>query len=195
MVHERKTEDVARAIRETLLASRHQDGGWGYTANGPSRLEPTAWASLALGHSLAGAAFVRACHSVEGLLADPGAESINLTVNALAALAMADVEQRGASRPARSIAESILRHAERAAAPAPDMYHDGSAEAWPWTSETARWVESTSWSVLAIKKVHRAADRSAGHRALIQDAERHLVEHAGRSWNTGPTTVVAGGAS
>ena len=33
---------------DALRAGRNADGGWGYQAGHPSRLEPTAWAALAL---------------------------------------------------------------------------------------------------------------------------------------------------
>ncbi len=41
---ERATADV----RKALLSSRNTDGGWGYYPGKASRLEPTAWALLAL---------------------------------------------------------------------------------------------------------------------------------------------------
>src|SRR5262245_45601018 len=37
---------------EFLVRSRNADGGWGYQVDNASRLEPTCWASLALGRML-----------------------------------------------------------------------------------------------------------------------------------------------
>ena len=39
-------------LGEFLLRTRNADGGWGYQPGKASRLEPTCWASLALGNTL-----------------------------------------------------------------------------------------------------------------------------------------------
>ena len=38
-------------LRAALLGTRNKDGGWGYAPGRRSRIEPTCWAALALGHS------------------------------------------------------------------------------------------------------------------------------------------------
>jgi hypothetical protein len=54
-------------VRQFLLQARNADGGWGYQASHASRLEPTCWASLALGSTLEHTVLER-WSSVEGLL-------------------------------------------------------------------------------------------------------------------------------
>src|SRR5688572_12010557 len=76
-------------LRSALLAARNVDGGWGYARGRRSRIEPTCWAVLALGHSEGRAPEVeslRAWKRQADLLIDvPGAPPNN-AFNALAAL-------------------------------------------------------------------------------------------------------------
>src|SRR5688572_28129222 len=74
-------------LRAALLAARNADGGWSYAPGKRSRIEPTCWAALALGHSEGRSPDVellRRWKRQEGWLVDvPGAPP-NIAFNALA---------------------------------------------------------------------------------------------------------------
>jgi hypothetical protein len=178
-------------LRSVLLSARNDDGGWGYARGRRSRIEPTCWAALALGHSEGRAPDVeslRAWKRQAELLVDVPAAPPNNAFNALTALTFL---QHPSAAPlahpivARLIQSKGLRFGQHEA-----LRQDNSIQAWPWIEGTASWVEPTAWCLLALKKVRgRSHDEEVA--ARIQDGEHLLVDRVCRDggWNYGNSEV------
>jgi hypothetical protein len=193
-------------LRAALLDGRNRDGGWGYAPGRRSRIEPTSWAALALGHSeghMPDVEPLRAWHRQNDWLMDvPGAPP-NIAFNALAALTfLQDPSAVSLAQPilGRVIQVKGLRFRQDDA-----IRQDNSIQAWPWVDGTASWVEPTAWCLLLLKKV-RLQSLSQEGRERIRIGEQLLFDrvcHDG-GWNYGnpevygqklwpyvPTTAVA----
>ena len=193
-------------LRSALLAARNQDGGWGYAPGRHSRIEPTCWAELALGHSQGrppDVGSIRAWKRQDDWLVDvPGAPP-NVAFNALAALTLL---QEPAAIPfaqpiiGRLVQAKGLRLGQSAA-----VGQDNSIQAWSWVDGTASWVEPTAWCLLLLKRVRsQSPSRPAAER--IRVGEQFLFDRVCQDggWNYGnpevygqklwpyvPTTAVA----
>jgi hypothetical protein len=194
------------ALRRSLLATRNQDGGWGYAPGRHSRIEPTCWAELALGHSQGRPPEVdsirRWKRQDDWLLDVPGVPP-NITFNALAALTLLQVPS------AVAFAQPVIAHLIQARGlslrQTAALGQDNSLQAWSWVEGTASWVEPTAWCLIVLK---RARSQSPSQEAAerIRVGEQFLFDrvcHEG-GWNYGnpevygkklwpyvPTTAVA----
>ena len=142
--------DAAADLKQALLRSRNQDGGWGYYAGKASRLEPTCWALLALG-SAADDAVLRNWALKDGLFIDPNSPTPNYGFHGLALLTLLArrVEHLASNRHLIEAIEDVrgVKLADRGA-----VRQRNELEAWSWMEGTFSWIEPTAWCLIALKK-------------------------------------------
>jgi hypothetical protein len=186
-----------------LLAAQNADGGWGYQAGQASRLEPSAWAALALAQAArpdaAGRldrlpALLAGWRRAGGLLAEPGLP-VNPAFNALALLALQSLAMVRGGPPngpvVDSLAGGLLGVEGVRRRNYPGVRQNNALAGWPWIESTFSWVEPTAWCVLALKRWRRG--RAAGDAdARIAEAEALLADRACRDggWNFGNASVL-----
>jgi hypothetical protein len=197
-----------------LLKLRNEDGGWGFREASASRVEPTAWAILALRaasekNSDAGAAvassekFLEGAQLADGSWASAPGQTQGSWVTSLACGALRSSEEQ-AGRADRGLRwllaerprESSLwwRIKRRVSSGGRAAKQDDSFYGWSWTHGTASWVEPTAYACLALrgsKEISAVADKR------LQLAEKMLFDRvcAGGGWNTGnPATYGAVGS-
>ncbi len=197
---------ISADLRAALMASRNRDGGWGYSPGRQSRIEPTCWGELALGHSQGrppAVDSIRAWKRQDDWLVDiPGAPP-NVAFNALAALTI--LQDPATAAFAQPIVGRLIQAKGLRFGQTPELGQDNSIQAWPWVDNTASWVEPTAWCLLLLKKIRsQSSSREAAERIRI--GEQFLFDrvcHEG-GWNYGnpevygqklwpyvPTTAVA----
>jgi hypothetical protein len=178
-------------LRSALLAARNPDGGWGYAPGRRSRLEPTCWAALALGHSVGRAPDVdplRAWKRQDEWLVDAPGTPPNHAFNALAALTL--LQAPSAASLAQPIVARLLRAKGQRYPQHEALRQDNSIQAWSWIDGTASWVEPTAWCLLLLKKV-RSQSPGGEVAARIRDGEQLLFDRVCRDggWNYGNSEV------
>jgi hypothetical protein len=178
-------------LRAALLGARNKDGGWGYATGRRSRIEPTCWAALALGHSEGHAPDVtalRAWKRQDDWLMDFAGAPPNTAFNALAALTF--LQEPSAIPLAQPIISRLIQTKGLRLDQSDVVRQDSSIQAWPWVDGTASWVEPTAWCLLLLKTVRsHPADPEAAER--IQVGEQFLFDrvcHDG-GWNYGNKEV------
>jgi hypothetical protein len=185
---------AGEAFRSALLASRNDDGGWGYRAGKRSRVEPTCLALLALAsdrHMGAVDPSILVRWERQGsLLIDPAATHANLAFNAVAALVM-QYEPLGAMKGAAPLVEALLQHRGVTLPESSVIQQDNTLLGWPWVDGTFSWIEPTSWCLLALKRWARSRP-SIEHATRIDHAERLLRNRVCREggWNYGNALVL-----
>jgi hypothetical protein len=182
---------IRLGLRAALLDARNRDGGWGYAPGRHSRIEPTSWAALALGHSEGHAPDVeslRAWRRQNDWLIDVPGTPPNIAFNALAALTFLQDPSTA------SLAQTILGRVIEAKGLRLGQYdairQDNSIQAWPWVDGTASWVEPTAWCLLLLKKVRSQSLSQEAHER-IRIGEQLLFDrvcHDG-GWNYGNAEV------
>jgi hypothetical protein len=176
-------------LRQSLLASRNADGGWGYYAGKASRLEPTCWALIALGADARPFDVLRRWPANEGLLLERRGGEPNFGFHgvALLALRVLDVQHESGNT---TLLSAVQRVKGTAAESTPFLRQDNSLQAWPWIADTFSWVEPTAWCLLALKKWSRVAG-SVVDGSRVEVAERLLVDRccAAGGWNYGNSNV------
>jgi hypothetical protein len=176
-------------VRQFLLHARNADGGWGYQAGQASRLEPTCWASLALGNTLEHKVLEQwSC--VEGLLLERhgGAPNYAFHGQALTVLRALNLEHAAGNRTLLA----ALQRVKGTALPASRINRqDNSLQAWSWIDGTFSWVEPTAWCLLALKQ-WSATPGAVGDRTRIVVAEQMLLDRccAKGGWNYGNANML-----
>jgi Prenyltransferase and squalene oxidase repeat len=187
-----------------LLASQNADGGWGYFPGKQSWMEPTAYAMLALhGRAGAGTAWDRAWGLVsswqlaDGSVRPNGGISDGTWVTALF-VALASVRGEYDASAARAV-EWLLRvvGAEHTVLMRTFSYFhllktklNVSHEGWPWRDGNASWIEPTSLTLVALKKV--AGKQSSSELAYrVREGEALVLSRrcADGGWNCGNPNV------
>ena len=182
--------DVHTAIRNALLDARNVDGGWAYSRGRRSRLEPTCWALLALGHAEGkrpDIEVLRRWPSENGWLIDVANVPPNVPFNALAALTL--LESRSAAAEVDALVARIVASSGGRFAQQWPLRQDNSLAAWSWIEGTFSWVEPTAWCLLLLKKRRSAASSEEAERIGV--AERMLADRvcAAGGWNYGSSNV------
>jgi hypothetical protein len=177
---DRATADV----RKALLSSRNADGGWGYYPGKTSRIEPTAWALLALNESPGPLKHWRLQGSWR---VDVTGAPVNYAFQALSGLVM--LQHAEYARDASAIALSLLDIKGVRFDQTDAIRQDNSLQAWPWIDNTFSWVEPTALALLLIKKCRRGLPAAATERIAV--GERMLIDRvcAGGGWNYGGSNV------
>lgn len=180
---------MASTLARALLQSRNADGGWPYYAGKRSRLEPTAWALLAL---RAAGERVVADPLADwprrgGWLIDRTTDGVNVAFNAMAAVALAALGAPGAL--VDPLIAALLSSRGEKIAPSTINRQDNSLQGWAWTAGTFSWVEPTAWGLIALKTTRAGSDAA---RARIQEAERLLIDRvcAAGGWNHGNSNML-----
>lgn len=199
---------VERVCLPYLRGAQNEDGGWGFQQGSQSRVEPTAWAVLALSESAADDAAGPIADGVQYLLraqlADgswPAAadQGKGCWVTSLAVLALRSQARLGEclARGIRWLANERpgeagrwfrllrrLRGVRRIVAQNDSFY------GWGWTSGTASWVEPTSAALIALRNASTDSLSSQIQRR-IQLAEAMLYDRMspGGGWNCGNPLV------
>ena len=178
-------------LQSVLLAARNRDGGWGYAPGRHSRIEPTCWAELALGHSQGrppDVDSIRAWKRQDDWMVDvPGAPP-NIAFNALAALTF--LQERSTVPLAQPLISRLVQAKGLSYWQSAALGQDNSIQAWPWVDGTASWVEPTALCLLLLKKVRSQSPRpEAAER--IRVGEQFLFDRVCRDggWNYGNPEV------
>jgi hypothetical protein len=187
------TISALRDLRQRLREGRNSDGGWGYYAHKSARLEPTAWATLALAGT-EGATDGGALPSwplQESLLRERADGEPNYGFHALALLAMqACAIEHTAGNASLFVS---LQHVKgvRLEHSAPNSRQDNSLQGWSWIPGTFSWVEPTAWSLLCLKKWARTPGVHVDA-ARLNEAERVLINRScvAGGWNYGNPDVL-----
>jgi hypothetical protein len=176
-------------IQTALVAARNPDGGWPYYAGKTSRLEPTAWALLALRE--AGERV-----SLEPLLAwprrggwflDRSSDAVNVGFNGLLAVALARLN--GPADLITNLRRALIDARGQKIARSTVNRQDNALQGWAWTSGTFSWVEPTAWGLIALK---RLGPRDEAASARIVEAERLLADRVCKDggWNHGNSNML-----
>ena len=171
-------------VRKALLASRNADGGWGYYPGKASRLEPTAWALLALNEAPKPLKQWRT--QGQWRVDVPGAP-INYAFQALTGLVF--LQQPEYAPDAAVIARNLIDVKGVSFEQSPAIRQDNSLQAWPWIDDTFSWVEPTALALLLLKKCRGSLPPTAADRIAV--GERMLIDRVctGGGWNYGGSNV------
>lgn len=173
-------------LDSALRNAAHHSGGWGYYRGQSPRVEPTAWAMLALGDKAPGAArtTLLSWQRADGHLVDPVSPEPNYAWDALALLALGD----DATGHTAALTKALVAAKGIALANSAAIKQDQEIEAWSWIDGTFSWAEPTCCSLIALK---RRPDHDASLRARIDDGERMLFDRVCRpgGWNYGNSNV------
>jgi hypothetical protein len=140
---------------ERLAAARQ----WTYRASRESAAEAAAWSAIALAAhgeanaALAPAAWLAELQQEDGSVGVTAAEAEPRWPTSLALLAWCAVDAVGQPRFADRIARAVrwsLGDQGKTAPRSPKIGHDTTLVGWSWASNTASWLEPTSYFVLAL---------------------------------------------
>ena len=138
----------------TSCAARNPDGGWPYYAGKTSRLEPTAWALLALRRRASAVSLdpLLAWPRRDGWFLDRSSDEVNVGFNALVGGGSGALD---APSPDRSDWRRALVDARGQTAPAvrPATCRTTASRAGRGLSGTFSWVEPTALGLLALKRL------------------------------------------
>ena len=176
-------------LKAQLLAGRNPDGGWPYYAGKSSRLEPTAWALLALqaaGEPVTADALT-GWPRRDGWFVDRSSDEVNVAFNALAAIALRAIDPQGVLSAACGKV-LVSAHGERIA-PSSINRQDNSLQGWSWTKGTFSWIEPTAWALIALKRLD---GRDTTTQSRIAEGERVLFDRVCRDggWNHGNSNML-----
>jgi hypothetical protein len=175
-------DEFARELRQL----RNADGGWGYYAGKESRLEPTAWATLALGdgdHRV-----LRDWPTQDGLLLERIDGTPNYAFHGVAMIAMRAL--RLEHRAGNDVVLSAIQRAKGAAgSPTPINRQNNSLQGWSWVQDSFSWVEPTAWCLLALKLWTQNGGVDSRR---IEEAEALLVDRCclNGGWNYGNANML-----
>jgi hypothetical protein len=200
---------LERVCIPRLRHAQNEDGGWGFKAGSRSRVEPTAWAMLALGESASiaiedqgrarGVRFLESSQLADGSWPSSPESTEGCWVTALACWALlrsahtADAVARGmawlcSDRPGES--RLWWRLLRRMSSNRKVASQDSSLYGWSWTPHTSSWVEPTS---LALLSMHHAPSSLLPTGALRRRkiAEAMIFDRMcpGGGWNCGNPMV------
>ncbi len=169
-------DTVHRALRDALLETRADDGGFGWSLAGEPEAEPTALAALALDDAAA-RDWLGAHQDEDGGFELSTGVVEQSAVTPLAALALEDGPSR--RRALDHVESSRARTLEASGA-------DRGEEGWGWTPDTYAWVEPTARALLALRALRPEATEA------IDEAHSVLVgrEVEGGGWNYGNADVL-----
>ncbi|MGH9682739.1 MAG: prenyltransferase/squalene oxidase repeat-containing protein [Candidatus Acidiferrales bacterium] len=193
-----------------LCSLQNGDGGWGFAVGGGSRVEPTAWALLALSEFPASSAiqnavvrgteFIKRVQLADGSWPTSDGQMTGAWVTSIAIWALLAMSQAG-SREVTERALSWLvadrprsagfwrRLVRTIAARKSVAEQDDSYYGWSWTPQTASWVEPTAQAVVVLQKSAHLAPAKATRR--LELAELMLFDRMcpGGGWNCGNPMV------
>jgi hypothetical protein len=186
-------------LHRSLAATANGGGGWPYYSGKSSRIEPTAWALVALAATWQDnpaewprflaphLQWLAGTQRRDGLLGDVSDAPPNLTSNGLAACVLSHL---GKSDD-RVLAQLVggIADVKGVSVNLPDPRQDNKLQGWPWISGTFSWLEPTCWGVLALKK---AGAGTSTARARIDEAEKLIINRSCEpgGWNFGNASAI-----
>ncbi len=181
-------------LAEYLRRGRNADGGWGYYPGKSSRLEPTAWAALALSGAADAASVAPALNrwpSTAGLLLERLGGAPNFGFQGLALLAMGACRVEHVSGTGSLLGGLQRVKGVRLDASTTSSRQDNTLQAWSWIPDTFSWVEPTAWCMLSLKKWARTTGARVDP-ARLDEAERLLINRncVAGGWNYGNADVL-----
>ena len=187
--------DFAESVlRRSIEGATNKTGGWGYYAGKVSRLEPTAWAQLALGPqaALPHAQFFAARQTSSGWLVEDDRWPVNIAFNALTSFAWSVLPEPSRLNNEQRLLTALVTSKGIQVKNEPQGGQDNMLQGWSWVDATFSWVEPTSWGLLALKRAKRAGLAIPGGEARVAEAERLLLDRTCRSggWNFGNAIVL-----
>jgi hypothetical protein len=189
-------QDVAATLEQRVRTSANADGGWSYFPGRSSRLEPTAWALLALDAVHATGSpqdlsrhrgYFAGLQSVDGLLVEAAGIPPNIGFNGLLTLLLSAQPQLASSEIRHNLHSALLRTKGAQLEQHPASPMNNRLQAWPWLDTTFSWIEPTAFCTLAFKRTRM--DEEASRR--VRDAEGLLFDRvcSGGGWNFGNAEV------
>jgi hypothetical protein len=193
-----------------LVAAPDESDGWGFRRGVPANTECTALAVLALHAPGAdarvssavrrGVAWLESRQREDGSwpLSDQVPDASWMTSVAVVALASVQPDSRSALRGGHWLLGQRSRRPtfmQRVRAwlsdDQPALDQDLGLAGWPWTPDTAAWVEPTSWALLALKRMRGALPRRQTE-DRIEEAHRLLADRMcrGGGWNYGNKAIL-----
>jgi hypothetical protein len=188
-----------------LQASRNSDAGWGFHANSESRVEPTAWAVLALRETGAredlwqgGCRFLRAAQLPDGSWPSSRGQSVGSWATALScwALARSPESREAVAAGLRWICDDwprdsnlLQRLIRKISAGEEVVSQNGSLRGWGWTPHTASWVVPTSFALIALDYAAAQPFAGAAKRRKLGRALLYDRMCPGGGWNSGNPMV------
>ena len=192
-----------------LLDKQNEDGGWGYHADSVSRVEPTAWALMALAESAFteahNEAASRASHFLDGAQLPDGSWPSSpemqegAWVTSLACLALLGQKEfsgnvkRGLDWLCKELpgeAGLLHRTIRRIVKKQKVGTQNESYFGWSWTIGTASWVEPTSYAIICMRSAPvESIPASAKRRIGIGEAMLYDRMCPGGGWNCGNPMV------
>ena len=182
---------IDSALRAALLKTRNPDGGWGYRAQTRSRIEPTCWALLSLGHNTGrqpDTSVLGRWPKHDQWFIDVAGAAPNYAFNAIAALTL--LQTPATAAVADVTIDGLVSVKGAWAFPSRLLRQNNSLRAWSWVQGTFSWVEPTAWCLLLLK--HRLRyGRIAGAKKRIHVAEQMLFDRECQpgGWNYGNAYV------
>jgi hypothetical protein len=213
-----RTDFVEHNLLPYLREAQNGDGGWGFAHGAASRMEPSAWALLALSENRsshkADETLARGFHFIEsGQLPDgswPAAsgQREGSWVTALACWALV-VRGGGAAQGVLRGVEWLLKNkpgeagvlwrtVRRLSAARHVTAQNPNYFGWSWTPGTASWVEPTAYALLVLNRAidggllrGHASGSLAGFPQRIESAEKMLSDRVCPcgGWNSGNPMV------
>ena len=205
MVALMSSKGPARALAK-LLGAQNTDGGWGFHANAESRVEPTAWALLALTSAAADASQNSKDRAARFLIGSqlpdgswptaPGfTEGAWVTSVAICALQKASESADAVSRGQQWLVAQAPRDKSlwfrilmRLSKSSKISWQSVSLYGWGWTAGTASWVEPTALACLALQSTNAVSPAAA---ARLKTAEKMLRDRSSPNggWGAGNPVV------
>lgn len=195
--------EARAAALAVLQKSQNSDGGWGYHANGVSRVEPTCWAMLALKNgapdSLASArTFLLKNQAKEGFWTATPEMPTGNWVTSLACFVLCDapeakqavekgLEWLCADYPLDSAWLVRLVRRLRGASKVTEM--SDTYRGWGWTPRTSSWVEPTAFGLMALERCWSAQISGANQRRELAINLLYDRMCPGGGWNCGNPMV------
>lgn len=189
-------------LQQRLLASAGATGWAYYTGKTSSRIEPTAWALLALGSTWDASrgpwpdfarphiGFLAGLQGKDGLVSDTEPGLVNYSTAALAALVLTAFQPQVPPGVLPRLYEGLVE-AKGVKIDAFDPKQDNQLQGWSWVRDTFSWVEPTAWGLLALKRADPSL-RSRATAARVQEAEKLLVNRTcvAGGWNYGNASAL-----
>lgn len=191
-----------------LRAAQNPDGGWGFRSGSQSRIEPTAWALIALVRAFPandsaeavalGLRFLSGSQLPDGSWPAAAGQCQGAWVTSLACWAFLSANEnreallRGlswlaAERPGDSGA--WWRLLRRIAGDKKVSSQNQSYWGWSWTSGTASWVEPTAYALLVLRAAPRDLLPEVSDRQRLAEAMLFDRMCPGGGWNCGNPMV------
>jgi hypothetical protein len=200
---------VERVCLPYLRDAQNEDGGWGFQHRSESRVEPTAWALLALSESATddsaadatapGLQYLLRAQLTDGSWPAAAGQGKGCWVTSLACLALISQAQfhenlahglRWLANERPGEAGRWFRLLRRLTAVRRTVVQNDSYYGWGWTSGTASWVEPTSAALVALRNgLPELLPAQVQRRIQLAEAMLYDRMSPGGGWNCGNPLV------